>query len=573
MPTTLGLSGSMSSTHHEMPLFHDGNAALHDFNVGDPVDFYGSLQHHESPTHMSVETYFPTGAAGLQYHEFDPAFMQNAQWDSNAVTMDHSDMLHDSSSRALQESPLVAQSMRSSRTHTSGAKNSRRDRSASRQLHSEKSRSRLRNHGSTQTLNSNVSSLGDSNGILTPSDAGPSMPWMASEAEVRRASDSSELAHNVEGMHLQYAPPNMSMMNCNFVPSPHSSGVSIHGQSTPDASPDQLIDQPFQVPADLASRRQRSRPTPIRPESGRSSSHNDPLTRSPHSRSSSVGVANAGLSRRTHSSLSNMNSQFRVHKLNPSPAQVSPRNVQTHLEKHFAAGQRRSAANSGTASPTAFHTSAKPSASAASASRSQADYQHEFHIRSASSGQENNRIYNMPRQANSSVPNLHTPLAQGPPQLSILVPNQHDQAIYHHGLPQSAPPNKTAFFDDSPINMHGPFAPPQSQAFQYSQAQLDNMTLGTAPLQQNGPLTAHPTIGQLPPFAPQYLFPENPSMTGYAGHGFFPSYLPQPPPPQPAVELDFKVEVGPQPKLTSTFEKCEFQHTFSNKFPHGNEKK
>lgn len=89
------------------------------------------------------------------------------------------------------------------------------------------------------------------------------------------------------------------------------------------------------------------------------------------------------------------------------------------------------------------------------------------------------------------------------------------------------------------------------------------------------PILMHNDGGYLPPFAPQFQFPQDGSPIGYPGP-YYPPGLPPGAivgPPAPPIELDIKVDVGPEPKLTSKFEKFEFQHTFSDKYGQNGEKK
>ena len=431
------------------------------------------------------------------------------------------------------------------------------------------SSSLLRNT-STQTLASSVSSLGDPNSLISPPSQTPSMPWLNSEFEHRRVSDSSELAHNVEGMHLQ-GPPGLTLAT-NMGPSPHSSAISINGVATPDTSPEQFSSQPFVPQTDLASRRKRVRPT-LRPEGSRNVSQNDSLNGSPHSRTSSLSVGAPAGPRRVQSGQALHNNQFRIHKPGSNAAQVSPRNLQTHFERNaLPQPSKRSTSNSANASPTTPHDPpSKPSASAASANRSPAEYQHEFHVRSASTSHGAHGQFHMPRHANASVPNLHSssPAPQMP--YPIQIPGQHGgQLAGTHG-PLSAPPHQTNFFGDSPPTQ-GPFAPPASQNSGFGPPGSQELAYGNLPIQQSG---QYPPQNFLPPFAPHYTFPEASGMGNFGPTGYLPSFPPGvvTVPSPPNVELDIKVEVGPQPSLSRPFERCEFQHTFSNKWRQTGDKK
>ena len=243
----------------------------------------------------------------------------------------------------------------------------------------------LQEHTPSRNLDSNPSSVGETNRLNTPPDhtTPPPKPWLASEYDHRRASDSSELAHNVEGLHLQHSSKGLGMVSTSSGPSAHSSVLSANGISTPDTSPEQPARQHIAPPSDLASRRKRHRPAALRPDSNRSVSFAGPLTISPHSRNSSINPGSQSQIRRIHSSsqLPN-NSRNRVHKSTNNPMQISPRNVQVHLEKHYS--HQADSEPSQASLTTAQHITSVPSASAASANRSPAEYQHEFAVRKTS---------------------------------------------------------------------------------------------------------------------------------------------------------------------------------------------
>lgn len=422
---------------------------------------------------------------------------------------------------------------------------------------------------STQTLASTNSSLGDPSSLNSPPSQHPSLPWLSSEFDTRRASDSSELAHNVEGMHLQ-GPPGLSLAT-SLGPSPHSSVISANGIDTPDSSPEQFSGHSFATHGDLASRRKRVRPAALRSDSNRNTSRSDSQNGSPHSRTSSLSLGAPAGPRRIQSGQVLHKDQFRVHKSGSNAAQISPRNLQTHFERNsLPHGGKQSASNSANGSPTTpHHLSSKPSASAASANRSPAEYQHEFHVRSASTSHGASGRLQM-RHANASVPNLHSssPAPQVP--FPIQIPGQQGvQLSGTQGPPLSAPPHQTTFFGDSPPNQ-GPFAPPPTHNQGFPQTGSHELAYG---IQQSGPYASQPQY--LPPFAPHYTFPEGSNMGGFAPTGYLPSYPPGALnlPPPPTVELDIKVEVGPQPSLSRPFERCEFQHTFSNKWRQTTDKK
>ena len=437
----------------------------------------------------------------------------------------------------------------------------------------------LDNH-SSQTLNSNTSSVGESNNLMTPPTNTPPLPWLSQEFDTRRASDSSELAHNVEGMHLQHGQWGLGLASTTTGPLTGSRVASAAGIATPETSPDQTAVKAFAPSSDIASRRKRHRPAALRSDTNPSFSYGGPMTASPHSRRSSASLAAPTQVRRIQSQGQNLNTQsFRVHKSATNSAQISPQNLQKYLEKQsLPQGLNRTAQGSTTpVTATAQDSPSKPSASAASASRSPAEYQHEFHISRPINNWNSTNVYNLPH-ANSSVPDLHSVSSQSHPGLSIQLPSSqfHSQPPSYHCPPQSAPPHQTAFFDDSPPTQNGPFPPPNWQGHQFTPFGSHSMGTHTPPMRQPVHFTQHNNSGYLPPFAPSYQFPQDGSpMSGFPGHNVFPTFPPSVLNGVPAspVELDIKVDVGPEPKLASRFEKFEFQHTFSDKYGQNGEKK
>ena len=496
-----------------------------------------------------------------------------AEWTSDLDSISFAEALDNSMGNAG-HSLSTSQRLQNSQSYLTGMQGRGSDFVNRSPLNYKRMGSGLPNNGSTQTINSTASSLGE---LFTPPNPPTPLPWVQSEYDSRRASDSSELAHNVEGMHLQQGPPHLALMTNNLGPSAPSSMISTNGITTPDTSPEQLAGQPYCPPSDLASRRKRVRPPALRSEGSRSTSGNDPLNHSPHSRTSSVGAAPSGPARRSQSSGQQLNSNFRIRKGSNYAAQISPRNLQTHLDKHaFPPSQGRSNTNSVNGSPTTpQHVPTQPSASAASASRSPAEYQHEFHVRSASSSQGTSGFLHMARHANSSVPNLHS-TSQVHGSLSVHPSEQHNPQLgLYHGPPQSAPPHQSSFFEESPNNIAGPFPPPGSHVHGFPHAQPNELHFTSAPSQQHSHYQTQADPLYLPPFAPQYTFSDSSHMTGYPSNSLLPGYPLKSlsSAPAPAVELDIKVELGPQPKLSQRFEKCEFQHTFANKWGQNGDKK
>ncbi|KAL9104121.1 MAG: hypothetical protein Q9163_000923 [Psora crenata] len=433
----------------------------------------------------------------------------------------------------------------------------------------------LDNH-SSQTLNSNPSSVGESNNLMTPPTNTPPLPWLSQEFDGRRTSDSSELAHNVEGLHLQHGQWGLGLANTTAPPPMGARMVSAAGIATPEASPDQAAAKAAMASSDIASRRKSHRPPALRPGTGRSISCGGSTNVSPQLRSSSTNLAPPNQVRRIQSQGQNLDRQsFRVHKSATHSAQISPRNLQKYLESQpLPQALAHAVEGSNTPTPTSMQDAhGKPSASAASASRSPTEYQHQFPVsRSINDWNNSTHIYNI-SHANSSVPDLSQPN----PSLPIQGSGQlHTQLSPYQCPPQSAPSHQTRFFDDSPPLQSGPFPPSNWQGHPLPPPPSQQIGSNTTATHQTPHLAQHNKSGYLPPFAPSYQFPQDGSpMPGFPGTNLFPAFPSGMVASAAAspVELDIKVDVGPEPKLTSKFEKFEFQHTFSDKYGQNGEKK
>ena len=525
----------------------------------------------------------PTFDSTTQSHhslELRDGITANPAWmnDLNCISMSQSLVGATHDNRVT--SSLSPQSLTGSNTFITGFDGSSKDFVNPPFLSNDMIGSGLIKNNSSQTLESNASSIGDTNSLLTPPTSTPPLPWLSSEFDVRRASDSSELAHNVEGMHLQQGQQGLGLASTTTTSGPSSRIMSTSGLTTPDTSPEQHITKFSAPPSDIASRRKGHRPAALRPEANRSASCAGPLTLSPHTRNSSVSlIPSTNQVRRIQSHGQSLNSQFRIHKTTNHSARISPRNLQTHFDKHsLAQGSKQAAPESANQSPKiAQNTLSKPSASAALASRSPAEYQHEFPIVKPTDSWHPNATFNMAHHANASVPDLHSGTVHTQHSLSVKVPLQPDvQYQPYHCPPQSAPPQQTTFFDDSSDVQHGPFHPPGWQENAFTPAAHTNAGINPTSISQPAHFTSQGSSGYFPPFAPQFQFPQDGSpLSGYPGSTFFPSFPPSTAsgPPATPVELEIKVELGPEPKLSSKFEKFEFSHTFSDKYGQNGEKK
>ena len=544
------------------------------------VDEYPHVLPDQSLRTHSMAPTFDSATQNDHSLEFRDGVPTNPAWmnDLNSISVNQSLVTSTHDNRIT--SSLSPQSLTGSNTFITGFDGSSKEFVNPPILNNNMMGNGLINNSSSQTLESNASSLGETNNLLTPPTSTPPLPWLSSEFDARRASDSSELAHNVEGMHLQQGRQGIGLASNTASSGPSSRIVSTVGLTTPDTSPEQHITKFSAPPSDIASRRKRHRPAALHPEANRSASCASPSTLSPHARSSSISLAPpTNQVRRIQSQGQNLNNHFRVHKNTNHSAQISPRNLQTHLDKHFLAqGSKQAVLESSNLSPKiAQNILSKPSTSAASANRSPAEYQHEFPIVRPSNPWNPNTTFNMSHHANASVPDLHSGTVQTQHSLSIKVPSQPDlQYQPYHGPPQSAPPQQTAFFDDSPDIHHGPFHPPGWQEHVFTPAAQNNAGMNSTPVSQPAHFTPQEGNGYFPPFAPQFQFPQDGSpLGGYPGSTYFPAFPSGTVAGHSAtpVELEIKVELGPEPKLSSKFEKFEFSHTFSDKYGQNGEKK
>ena len=545
----------------------------------DSTNEFSQMLHDRSAHTHSMETSFELTSQADQSVAFTDGMTTGPAWmhDLNSISLDQSFNATTHEHRVT--SSLSPQSLTGSHTYATGFDGNSKEFTNPPFLQNNVIGSGLIDNHSSQTLDSNVSSIGETNNLMTPPTSTPPLPWLSSEFDARRASDSSELAHNVEGMHLQHGRPGLGLINTAMCSAPGSRVMSTAGLNTPDTSPEQDL-RKFSAPPDIASRRKRPPPAALRPDTNRSVSCTGPLTLSPHARTSSMSLAPpANQVRRIQSQGQNMNTPFRVNKSRNHPAQISPRNLQTHFDKHSLPQVHRHAAPaSASQSPTAAQNIInKPSASAASANRSPAEYQHEFAVVRPASTWNPNPTFQMPHHANASVPELHSVASHPQHSLAIQVPSQpHLQHQPVHCPPQSAPPQQTTFFDESPSAHHGPFHPPNWQGQTTTPTGGNNISMNRTPTHQPAQFTPQSGSGYLPPFAPQFQFPQESSpMSGYPGSTFFPSFPPNATSGTPAtpVELDIRVELGPEPKLAFRPEKFEFSHTFSNTYGQNGEKK
>lgn len=196
-------------------------------------------------------------------------------------------------------------------------------------------------NSSCQTLFSTSSSDGDACLMTPPLKTSP-MTSMPPELEIRRGSNSSELANNLDTIRLQQPRSRTGLRDEVFCsPPPSDVGAILEGSflSEPRLSVNGAPAAFGKVggrafPVDLASRRKRPRPAALRPDAQRSYSCAGPLTLSPHSQvSSSIGIGANPSVRRIRSTGQNLNvTSGGVQKPGLRSAQMSPRNLQSFLD-------------------------------------------------------------------------------------------------------------------------------------------------------------------------------------------------------------------------------------------------
>lgn len=196
---------------------------------------------------------------------------------------------------------------------------------------------------SCQTFGTNSSSDGEP-GLMTPPPKTSPMPSLPPDSQLRRGSNSSELAHGLNTIRLHQPLPRHGVYEDMFCPpaTPSLAPGVDHSprvlQAPPGAmdSPTALnLNKISAVPRiDLASRRKRPRPATLRPVAQRSQSYAGPLTMSPTSKVPSFGLGPSPSVRRVKSTGQNMNvvSGSRVAKSGLAASQMSPRNFQSYLD-------------------------------------------------------------------------------------------------------------------------------------------------------------------------------------------------------------------------------------------------
>ena len=313
---------------------------------------------------------------------------------------------------------------------------------------------------SCQTLVTTSSSDGDPC-LLTPPPKTSPMPVLPQESMPRRGSNSSDLAHGVDTIRLQQTRPRPGLDM--FCPPP----LSDQGQATENPSESSQPLQPLPnsptllslhkapgkisaVPRqDLASRRKRPRPPTLRPDSQRSRSYAGPMTMSPNAKVPSLGLAPSPSVRRIKSTGQNMNVvSGRIQKSGTTSAQMSPRNFQSYIDgiglshPRFPEKQNTDAPNGNPLTPL---------------SPGKADFQQENWSNCSPYVGPSFSSWDQPQDRLG--PNFFDAKHEitSPPITPFnkdafpqMFPQERHQEPFYHCPPQSAPPQQTTFFSDSP---------------------------------------------------------------------------------------------------------------------------
>ena len=377
----------------------------------------------------------------------------------------------------------------------------------------------------------------------------------------RQASSSSDLAENLDTVHIQPSQADLSLnRSCTNASAPDANTTT--GLLTPEVSPDTLTPK-----HGLLSRRKGPRPAALQPESkARCASDVGPMT-SPRLRISPPNSGKPSPVRRIKSTGNSLNVMTgRVKKAGATTAQLSPRNLESCFKvasrsesqpnvDNSASSRQTSGVNStplAAPSPQAFakRQGTWPESPEVALPSSSWDHGISGNVPFHLSHQETGWAPNQPDQANLG-------LGVSPPQAA------HHQPYLYHCPPQSAPSHITTFDAASlmpdPLGSH--WSAPSVQPEPYRDDTRLSMPYRPNHLphhSHSGPLNFYQASG--PPFQT-------------FGHPMG-TFLPFPPPfsartpTPPHKALDIKVETGPPPPKEmrqSSQERKEY--TFENSFP------
>ena len=409
---------------------------------------------------------------------------------------------------------------------------------------------------SYQTFATASSSDGEQPDFMTPPPKTSPLPVVAPEMVGRRESVTSDLANNLDTIRLRSQQSNRGLYDdvlnqqigqcLAAVPtgSPAVTSFSV-GSVGPSPAPrfgsvSETQDSPR---LDIASRRKRPRPAALRPDAHRSQSYAGPLTMSPSSKVPLLNIGQSQSVRRIKSTPFGMNViNARIHKSGLASAQMSPRNLQACFGANakpdgpVSMGHR----SSSTELCGAVFTPPTPPSPMNADKR---DFPTEAWSNPWEQIQDNSTPTGLVDRANLTSPPITPFNSSNLPDVfsNRFFPAQQD--IYQQP-PQSAPPQHTSFFSDSPPEATGRHNP---STWQVPPSML---------------LETYPHAGQMsmpqPTFIPQYSY--------YESHTALPSesqhLVPTPPGNgfcQPTLygnssptskPLEINVQLGPKPQGT-----------------------
>ena len=403
---------------------------------------------------------------------------------------------------------------------------------------------------SAQSFVTTSSEGGEHQEFMTPPQGTSPMRSLNQSIFPHRGSDSSDLAANLDTIHIQQSRTGLGGLRGTSNPASTTALVSPTGLATPQVSPDaMMIKSPFAAgPSDLTARKKRPRPLALQNDSSRSVSYTGPVTSSSHLRASPSGSSKQSPVRRIRSTGNNLNVMTgRVAKSGTASAQMSPRNFESCFQLASLTESQPSASINA-------HISQIPRAEPNLLTPCSATFTPQAHATWP------NYASSCSPLASNWEPNVHDSdtsayagqqgfsLPPSPPvyqnaacQISFEQQAHPQQQFTFHCPPQSAPPHLTSFFDASPPMAadgfnggwptpsvtppepyrHGPQMPlPMRPNHTLHHSHSGPMNFFAGP--QQGFASSHPSMGPFQPYQTPF----------------------QSTPPAPK-ELDIKIDLGP----------------------------
>lgn len=432
---------------------------------------------------------------------------------------------------------------------------------------------------STQSFVTTSSEGGEHQEFMTPPQGTSPMRSLNQSIFPHRGSDSSDLAANLDTIHIQPSRTGFGGPRGTSNPASAVALVSNTGLATPQVSPDAVITRsPFAAgSSDLGARKRRPRPLALQHDSSRSISYTGPVTSSSHLRASPPGSGKQSPVRRIRSTGNNLNVMTgRVTKPGTASAQISPRNFESCFQVvSFSEPQPSASINA--------HISQTPRAEQSLLTPSSATFAPQAHAAWPNYATSCSPLApSWEQSVQDSTPPVYAAqhgfgLPPSPPvyqSAASQIPFEqahHQQQFSFQCPPQSAPPHLTSFFDASPpmpsdgfnAGWPTPSVTPPEPYRHGSQMPLPMRPNHTLHHSHSGPMnffgspqlsfpSSHPSVGPFQPYQPPF----------------------QSTPPAPK-ELDIKIDIGPpvpsqhgQEVKTYTF-----NHSTPKDFSPGNGKK